>query len=425
MSKAEFFEKLNELLQVSESDRVSLIEEYESYFTEAMADGASEEEVVKMLESPEEIAATANDELGTKNPSEAFRNFVDEQVSAVKKGYETVIESEKMQEINEKVSEAITSSMDSVKVAFKKANEKIKQAEIDKKVSSAFSSAMASLGKLKDINFGESFDNFKMRYDNSKVYSFEDYEDDIEVVINDHNPQKLKVEVSNHSKDNIVIKALPSALKFEASLEKGKLNVELEESKILYSQNKRMLVLLPDGINSLKLKSNAELIIRELDVEDIEISNENKIDLREIDGASLVVKSESGYPTMIREVDVTKFEAELISSILSVKELTAEEANIKTTDGAVEMRDIDIEVFNLEAGNGPVTLRDIDGNSHTYKLGVGPKTIRDIDLELLTLFTDGGLLSIRNAELEVMDGDITGAMKTFKNVEVKEVKVKK
>ena len=76
MNKQEFIAQIKSLLRVSKEDEASLIEEYEAYFAESMANGETEAQIITNLESPEEIANNANEELGVNFSKGNFNFFI-------------------------------------------------------------------------------------------------------------------------------------------------------------------------------------------------------------------------------------------------------------------------------------------------------------------------------------------------------------
>ncbi len=413
MGKQEFLEKLKSLLRVSTEDRNSLIEEYESYFKEAIADGATEEEVIAILETPEEIAATANDELGIKPKSDGLKDFVDEQVSAVKMGYETVIDSERMQEINDK----IHSAMEIVRGTFNKVDFK-------DKLNQALEKVQESAGRIKDINFRESAAIFSMRFDNSKVESTDVTSKGLEVKITDSNPKKLKVEVVSHDNDNLVVKSLPTSMKCTVAFKDGKLDVTVAESNIRYSEAKRMRILVPDSIMKLTIDSECPLVLKDLEVDEITVTEGiSPLDGRDITCKSLNLNCKAELS--IRDISSDSIEIVTESGAMIARDISADKVSIVAGDGPTDIRDLNSYEVKLELGDGPVSIKDMDGKNHSYNIGSGPKSLKDISVESLELISKSGLLTLKDVSVELLTGDITGTTKSLKDVSAEKSEIEK
>ncbi|QVK21453.1 DUF1700 domain-containing protein [Mycoplasmatota bacterium] len=422
MRRQEFIDKLKSLLEIDDADKTSLIEEYESYFDEAMADGATEEEVIAMLETPKEIAMTANEEFGTKSNSKVFREFIDEQVGAVRKGYEKVIESGKTQEVSNKINSVISNTLETVKESLKQVRKSIKESDINEKINEAVGKVQESLGKVKDINIINSFDSFVMKYDNSRIESFDIQEESLEVKVHDSNSVKLNIEVTGHENDGIIIKSLPTTMKYDVSFEGGILKINVIESNIRYSESKRMLILLPECIKNLKFETDCPIVLKCLNLSEISVSEGNSpLVIKDINYSSNVSNTEDD----VKEISLGDITVKCGSGPVVIKNIKANKLDISTENGPNTIKTLDAEVVKLQLGNGPVTIKDITGGAHLYKIGSGPKTIKEISLDSLELQSDGGILSMKDVMVTKLLGDIKGTMKTLKNVSADSFEINK
>ncbi|XMB86573.1 DUF1700 domain-containing protein [Mycoplasmatota bacterium WC44] len=108
MNKVEFMSKLNELLKVNNEDKKYILEEYETYFVEATLESLSEYDIINTLETPEEIAANANNEFGTESTKDDFKEFQD----SIKKVIEDTVDVINVEEITEKTNQVISQLLD-------------------------------------------------------------------------------------------------------------------------------------------------------------------------------------------------------------------------------------------------------------------------------------------------------------------------
>lgn len=412
MNKLEFIEQLKSLLKVSHEDEQSLVEEYEAYFTESMNNGETEDQIIANLESPEEIANTANEELGVKFQKDNVKDFVDIQFDAIKHGYEKVVDSDVMSNMHEKIEEA-----------FKGVGETLKGIDIESKVSKALEKAGLALSKLKDINFDVKFKDMAMKFDKSKVESHDYDEETLNITINDENREMLVVEVIGGT-SNLVIKSLPTTIKQTIELEGENLVIDVPASNIKYSEPKRMRVLVPNSVTSLSVNGNVPMSIKDLESSiEVEVGN-NPLVVKDVEGETLVVKVGSA-PVVVKDIEMEEITIEAVHGPITIKDIDADKASVKTGNGPLSFKDCDIDELVLEAGDGPQTVKNMDGINHEYKLGNGPKTVKFVEVEVLKVVSSGGLLTMKDIEVQTLSGDVTGTVKTLKNIEAENFELNK
>lgn len=412
MNKQEFIEQLRSLLRVSKEDEASLIEEYEAYFEEAMANGETEEQIINNLESPREIADNANEELGVKM-NKNFKDYVDVQFDAVKDGYEKVVDSEFVSNVSDTVEEAL-----------KNVGETLKGLDIESKVSKALEKVGAAMGKMKDVNFEASFKDMAMKFDNSKVETFEFDLPELNVEISDENRDMLQVEFIGGT-TNLVIKSLPTTMKHTLSLDdNNNLKIDVPASNIKYAEKKRMRVYVPNSVENLTINANVPMTVKDLE-SSVEVHAEHApVSVKDIEGSNVIVQVGNG-PLTVKNIETEELKVEAGNGPVTVKDFQAAVGVVQIGNGPMSVKDGEVENFTLEAGNGPQTVKFMEGEQHSYELGAGPKTIKDIDCEILTITSHGGLLTIKDISATKLAGDITGTVKTLKNIDVEEFEMNK
>lgn len=412
MNKQEFIVQLKSLLRVSSEDEASLVEEYEAYIDEAMANGESEEQVISNLESPEEIAATANEDLGIDS-SKKFKDYVDNSFDSMKDGYEKVVDSDFMNN----VSEQIESAMKSV-------GESLKGLNIGATVSKAMEKVGAELEKVKDINIEASFKDMAMKFDNSRVETFDYEKEDLNIVITDDNSQSLNVEVIGGT-SNVVVKSLPTTLMHTIALDdEGTLTINVPESNIKYAERKRMRVYIPNVVTNVSVKGNVPISIKDLEAS-VEVETQNApVSMRDIEGESVKVNTGDG-PLNIKDIETAVISVEVKNAPVNMKDIEAQKGVLNVGNGPLNVKDIEIDVFTLDAGNGPVSIKCVDGSNHKYNLGAGPKVVKDIDAEVLTVTASGGIITMKDISVTKLSGDIAGTVKTLKNIDAEEFEMNK
>ncbi len=413
MNKLEFIEKLRDLLRVSKEDEASLIEEYEAYFEEAMANGETEEQIISNLESPEDIAQTANEELGVHFDHTGFKDFVDIQFDAVKDGYEKVVDSD-----------FISNVSDTVEEALKGVGETLKGLDIEKKVSKALEKVGAAMGRVKDVNFESAFKDMAMKFDNSKVETFEYDLSELNVSLRDENNKGIiNVEVIGGT-SNLVVKSLPTTMKHTIELVDGDLTIHVPASNIQYSEKKRMRLYVPNSVEALFVNTNAPMSIKDIEASVEVTSGHAPLSVKNIEGEKLKVTLDNG-PVSVKDVEITELVIETGNGPVSLKDFQAENGSIKVGNGPLSIKDGEVDELVVEAGNGPQSIKFMEGENHSYKLGAGPKTVKNIDTETLTVEASGGLLTMKDIEVTKLSGDITGTVKTLKNIDVEEFEMNK
>ncbi len=411
MNKLEFIEQLKSLLRVSRDDEASLIEEYEAYFTEAMNGGETEEQIITNLETPEEIAANANEDLGVTHHGN-MKDFVDIQFEAIKHGYDKVVDSDMVGNVT-----------DTLEEAMKGVGETLKGLDIEAKVSKALEKVGLGLKKLKDIKFDVKLKDMAMKFDNSKVVAFDYEHETLNIVIEDGNRDILNLEVVGGT-PNLVVKFLPKTIKQTIELEGDALTINIPTSNIKYSEKKRMRLFIPNSVKNLSINSNVPMSVRDLETS-IKVDIENSpLVIKDIEGETLVVNVGSA-PIVIKDIEMKEITVVAKHGPISIKDIEAEKATMKIGNGPLSVKDIEIDELTLEAGNGPQTIKFVEGVSHSYKLGSGPKTIKEIELDTLQIVSNGGLLTMKDITVKVLTGDVSGTVKTMKNIEAEDFELNK
>ncbi len=412
MNKQEFIVKLRSFLRVTTEDENSLVEEYEAFIDEAMANGEAEEDVIANLESPEEIATIANEELGIDS-SKKFKDYVDDSFDSMKDGYEKVIDSDFMNNVSE-----------SIETALKGVGETLKGLDLSAKISKAMDKVGEELSRVKDINIDATFKDMAMKFDNSKVETFNFDQDELKIDIVDENDDALNVEVLGGT-SNIVIKSLPTTLMHTITMDDdGVLKISVPISNIKYAERKRMRVYIPNSVTNLQLTGNVPFSIHDVE-SSIEVNvGDAPISVKDVEGESVVIRMGNG-PLSVKDIDISSLEVELGIGPVSIKSVDGDKGDLTLGNGPLSVKDIDMSVFNINSGNGPITIKNVDGNKHNYSLGSGPITVKEIDLDELTITAKDGLMTMKDITVRKIAGDISGTVKTLKNIDAEEFELNK
>ncbi|XMB67866.1 DUF1700 domain-containing protein [Mycoplasmatota bacterium zrk1] len=412
MSKVEFMSKLESLLKVEKEDKDSILEEYESYFVEAVSDGASEEEVVRILETPEEIAATANGDLGT-NRSEDVRDYLESQIEFAKRGIENTVDMLDVNRIIDKTNDVIS-----------KAVQTVQKQNIIEKINTKIENAV---DKLKTMDFsgmvGDSED-----FKGSKAEEIEVHKDTLTININDDNNSFISVSVEEGNDENkVVFKSIPNTIKSNITIdENGEIiDYSIPKSSIKYAGRKKLRITVPSVIKSLTIVTDCPLSIKNMELTNLTTHVGNSsLNLTEIETKNLDVNLKNG-PISVKEIDTEKISIKSGSGPVIIREINSKNIILDLGHGSISIKEVQSNDLLATIGSGLVTIQEIIGKNHIYNLGAGAKTIKDLDIRNLTVTSQGGLITMKNIDAEVLDGDISGTLKTLSNIDAKTINLKK
>lgn len=408
MNKEDFLAELRRLLKVKKSDKESIMEEYNSYFKEAMANGETEEDIISSLETPEEIAKNCNNELGVEEKGFSFtidddgKEFLDGLSSKLSGVFDKL--DEKLNVFGKKVEKTVEKTVETVDV----------EETINKAVSSVGKAVNKAVEAIKDVNIDAAVSGVAMKFDNSKISSFEFSGTELNVNISDENAKPLLVQIVS-SEEQIISKVLPTTLPVEISLEENTLNIVVASSNIRYSEKKRMRLYIPQCVEQLNIVSKCPISISDLEVSlDVKTSN-SPISVTDIDGDKLNVECKNG-PVSITDIQSENVSIKTLNGPISFKDVNSTTANVQSGNGPVNCHDLRIDEFDLVSGSGPLSIKDVHGVKLNFTSQAGPVSFKDLTADEISITAQGAVVSLKDIECRILKGDISGAMKSIKNV---------
>ncbi len=411
MSKNDFMNQLEVLLRVKKEDKDSILEEYDSYFTEATSDGATEQEVVEMLETPKEIAATANDELGTTK-SEDMKGYIKAQVDIAKKSIENSVDLIDIDGLVSNVNKTVSETMESIK------KNSILEG-IGEKMSEV-------IDKLKSIDYGKN-NNGEQDYSNSKIDKVDIKGNKLIISINDENSSKIGVRITQGTEQELISMTIPNIVKntFELIEDGETVQYLVPKTSIQLAQRKRVKLLIPTHIEDLTINSKCPLSVKGIELENLAVKVNNvPVSISDIEGGIVELNMGNG-PLSVKDLEVDKFYIDNGNGPVSIKNIESEEIRLECLDGPISIKDVESDEFVAKLGSGPLSIKDMKGVKHSYSMGSGPKSIKDIDVEDLLVEASGGIISMRDVKTKLLDGDITGSVKSLRRIDAEVDKLRK
>jgi hypothetical protein len=390
MNKHEFIAQLSKHLRVSTADQKSILEEYESYIQEALANGEREEDVIASLETPEEIAANANAELGSsfdeaddhrREPKQTFHSndFFDDLDKELEKGFKAA------EKAISKASESISQSMKAVNLGG--LLHKVMDG-VDKVVDGVM-----------DIDIKGAASVVAMRFDNSKVESFAYDGASMSIEVDDENHEGIVVEVVP-GQTHVMVKYLPTTLKCDVRMDGDRLVLHVPQTSIKFAEKKRLRLYIPESVQSLLLRTNAPLTLKELTCTTEVVVQEALFSAKDVSMDRLTVNGGHG-PVSLKDAKIDTLMLTVGDGPLSIKKLRSTTVHIHGDDGPVTLQDCRIDACYLEAG-------------------VGPKMIKDSQFKSLTIQSDKGPLSIKDSRVDVLKGQTDLATFYTKDCHIKD-----
>jgi DUF4097 and DUF4098 domain-containing protein YvlB len=386
MNKQEFIAELSKLLKVKAEDKQSIIEEYENYFQESLAAGELESDIIASLETPAQIAQNANAELGVDPKAKYHEN--DEQ-ETIKEKYNDWMDSEFFDNLEKDIEKAFNASEKAVKQAAKAIDKTVRKIDFKAILDNVMDSVDKVVDKASSFDFKGRVDEVAMRFDQSKVETYQVSDDHLHLKLEDPNSESLVVELVP-GQQALMVKYLPTNLKCEITLDRDVFQVSVEPTSIKFIERKRMRIYIPESVKTLTVEGNCPISFNDVDV----ASTIN------ITGAPIVIKK-----MMAEHVMVTA-----TNNPISIKHSQIDHIKVIAGSGPITLKDIKSNKLQLHHKNGSVSLRDLLVQSLWINGENGPKSLKDIVADEITLQVTGGPLNLTDCKAKRISGDVSGTL---------------
>lgn len=386
MNKQEFIAELSRLLKVKPEDKQSIIEEYENYFQESLAAGELEMDIIASLETPAQIAQNANAELG-EDPKVKYQEN-DEQ-ETIKEKYDDWDSSEFFDNLEKDIEKAVSASEKAVKKAAKAIDKTVRGIDFKSILDNVMDTVDKVVDKASSYDFKSRVDEVAMRFDQSKIETYQVSDDHLHITLEDPNSESLVVELVP-GQQALMVKYLPTNLKCELNLDQDMFRVSVEPTSIKFSERKRMRVYIPESIKTLTVEGNCPVTFNDVDV------------------ASTI--NIAGAPVVIKKMMAEHVTLNVTNNPVAIKHCQIDNIKVTAKSGPITLNDIKSNKLQLHHQNGPLSIKDlrvellwVDGQN-------GPKSLKDVVAEEITLQVSGGPLSISDCKAKHISGDISGTL---------------
>ena len=392
MNKYEFIAQLSSLLRVKQADKQSIIEEYESYIAEALANGELEEEIIASLESPAQIAEHANAELGeaTKEWPKDEPQWKDRQSSK---------SSDFFDDLDEELEKAFKASESAIKRASETIHKSLKGIDFGRMLDKVMDGVDKVVDGVMDIDIKSTASAVAMRFDNSKVESFAVQAKEVTIRIQDDNIETLMVEVVQ-GQAQWMVKYLPTSLKCDIQLHNDLFDIDVPQTNIKFAEKKRMRLYLPEAMEHVTIESNCPIILKNVSTNMILTLND--------------------VPCTVKHVSMEQFSVTASHSPLSIKSSTIQTLNLKVDHGPLSIKGLESKSIAIHLEDGPVTLSDIHATSVLLDAGDGPKVFRESSIKELIVQSSGGPISMKEMNIHVLKGLVEGSLIHMKDCHIKD-----
>jgi hypothetical protein len=386
MNKQEFIAELSRLLKVKPEDKQSILEEYENYFQEALAAGELEADIIASLESPAQIAQNANAELG-EDPKSSFHQKDHEEQS--NKKYDRFMDSDFFDSLEKDIEKAVSASEKAMEKAAKTIDKTVRGIDFKGILDNVMDKVDKVVDKAMAFDLKGRVDEAAMRFDQSKVETFDVNDSHLHIKLQDANSESLVVELVPGQK-NLMVKYLPTNLKCDIGLVEDTFTVDIDATSIKFSERKRMRIYVPESIKTLTVDGNCPITFNDVDV----ASTIN------VDDAPVVIKK-----MMAEHVTLTTS-----NGPVSIKHSQIEHMKLTAGNGPITMKDIKSQKIQLHQKNGPLSMKDVVVETVWITGGSGPKSIKDVVAEDMVLQVSGGPLSINDCKGKRISGNVSDTL---------------
>ena len=386
MNKQEFIAELSRLLKVKPEDRQSIIEEYENYFQESLAAGELEADIIASLETPAQIAQNANAELG-EDPKVRYQE--NEKQETIKEKYDEWIDSEFFDNLEKDIEKAVNASEKAVKTAAKAIDKTVRRIDFKSILDNVMDTVDNVVEKASSFDFKWRVDEAAMRFDQSKVETYQVSDEHLQITLNDPNSESIVVELVP-GQQALMVKYLPTNLKCVLNLNNDAFHVSIEPTSIKFSERKRMRIYIPESIKTLSIEGNCPVTLNDVDV------------------ASTISITDS--PVVVKKMMAEHVTLNTTNNPVVIKHSQIDHIKVTALNGPITLKDINSNKLQLHHQSGPLTLKDLRVESLWVNGHNGPKSLKDVVADEITLQVTGGPLSISDCKAKRISGDVSGTL---------------
>lgn len=386
MNKQEFIAELSRLLKVKPEDKQSIIEEYENYFQESLAAGELESDIIASLETPAQIAQNANAELG-EDPKVRYQEN-DEQETRKEK-YDDWVDSDFIDNLEKDIEKAVHASEKAVKKAAKAIDKTVRGIDFKSVLDNVMDTVDKVVDKAASYDFKGRVDEAAMRFDQSKIETYQLSDDHLHITFDDPNSESLVVELVP-GQQALMVKYLPTNLKCDLKLNNDTFYVSIEPTSIKFSERKRMRIYIPESIKTLTVEGNCPVTFNDVDV------------------ASTI--NITGAPVVIKKMVSEHVTMNATNNPITIKHSQIDHIKVTAMNGPISLKDIKSNKLQLHLQNGPLSLKDLRVEELWVNGLNGPKSLKDVVAEEITLQVSGGPLSISDCKAKRISGVISGTL---------------
>lgn len=386
MNKQEFIAELSRLLKVKPEDKQSIIEEYENYFQESLAAGELETDIIASLETPAQIAQNANAELG-EDPKVRYQE--NDEKETIKEKYDDWMDSEFLDNLEKDIERAVSASEKAVKKAAKAIDKTVRGIDFKSILDNVMDTVDKVVDKAASYDFKGRVDEAAMRFDQSKVETYQVSDNHLHITLEDPNSEPLVVELVP-GQQALMVKYLPTNLKCEVNLNQDMFHVSVEPTSIKFSDRKRMRIYIPESIKTMTVEGNCPITLNDVDV------------------ASTI--NVASAPVVIKKMMAEHVTLSATNNPVVIKHSQIDHIKVTAGNGPITLKDIKSNKLQLHHKNGPLSLKDLRVESLWVNGENGPKSFKDIVADEITLQVSGGPLSLSDCKAKRIVGDITGTL---------------
>ena len=394
MNKHEFIAELSVLLKVKQEDKANIIEEYESYIAEALASGEREEDIIRSLETPAQIAEHANLELGI-DAKERFSDTTSESKESSKESKS----SDFFNELDDELEKAFKASEKAIKRAGESINKSIKGINFGALLDKVMDGVDKVVDGVMDIDIKGTASVVAMRFDNSKVESYPVESKQVTIQIDDENSETLFVEVVQ-GQSQWMVKYLPTSLKLDITFQDDQLLIRVPLTSIKFAEKKRLRLYIPEQMEHISISSNCPIALKDV-------------------STNTDLKGSQGVCT-IKSVTMDQLNVSVEDAACTIKGASVKTLLLKANDAPVSVKDVDASSVQLHVSDGPVSMSGLHVDALWLESGDGPKTVRHSTIKELIVQSTGGPFSMKELHVDVLKGQVEGHAVHMKDCFIKD-----
>jgi len=401
MNKHEFIAELSTLLKVKPADRASIIEEYESYIAEALASGEREEDIIGSLETPAQIAEHANLELGV-DPNERFS----ESSSSTKQARKDSNSSDFFDNLDDELEKAFQASEKAIKRAGETINKSIKGINFGSILDKVMDGVDKMVDGVMDLDIKGTASAVAMRFDNSKVDSYQVRSKQVPIQIEDETADLLFVEIVQ-GQSQWMVKYLPTSLKCDIVLNQDGMSIRVPQTNIKFAEKKRLRLYIPEPLEHISIRSNCPVSLKDLRTNTVLDVSDALCTIKSVTMDQLTVTVEDA-PCTIKGANVKKFVLTASNGPLSILDANVKEFVFTAGNGPLSVKDTTSNSMQLHVSDGPVYLSGLHVDSLWLEAGAGPKMLQHSTIKELIVQSTGGPVTLKELHVDVLKGQVEG-----------------